>query len=99
MITVPNAWTVLKENSSLVSGTAWEHLNNQEGGSGTGETILTREVIGTMDNVLEMTAQLEAPLELSGALNILELYGVIDNIREVEGLIEILNIEGTISCK
>ena len=35
MITMPNAWTVLKENSSLVSGTAWEHLNNQEGGGGT----------------------------------------------------------------
>jgi hypothetical protein len=23
------AWEVLKQNSTLVSGTAWEHLNNQ----------------------------------------------------------------------
>ena len=28
------AWEVLKSNSTLVSGTAWEHLNNQAGGDG-----------------------------------------------------------------
>jgi hypothetical protein len=29
-----NAWELLTEHSSLSSGTAWEHLNNQVGGSG-----------------------------------------------------------------
>jgi len=36
MIEMPDAWTILKENSSLESGDAWEHLNNQMGGDGSG---------------------------------------------------------------
>jgi len=28
------AWEVLKSNSTLLSGTAWDHLNNQAGGGG-----------------------------------------------------------------
>ena len=32
-------WELLTKYSSLESGTAWEHLNSQEGG-GTGETII-----------------------------------------------------------
>ncbi len=32
---MPDAWTILKNNSSLASGDAWEHLNNQMGGTGT----------------------------------------------------------------
>lgn len=39
MIEMPDAWTILKENSSLVSGDAWEHLNNQVSGSGDSLTL------------------------------------------------------------
>lgn len=37
---MPDAWTILKENSSLDSGDAWEHLNAQEGGSGSGVVLI-----------------------------------------------------------
>lgn len=30
-----DTWTILKDNSALPLGDAWEHLNAQEGGSGT----------------------------------------------------------------
>lgn len=30
-----NAWQVLTSQSLLISGTAWEHLNNQQGGNNT----------------------------------------------------------------
>lgn len=29
---MPSAWEILKGNSTLDSGRAWDHLNNQEGG-------------------------------------------------------------------
>lgn len=29
---MPDAWTILKDNSTLAQGDAWEHLNNQGGG-------------------------------------------------------------------
>ena len=34
------AWEILTGNSTLPSGTAWEHLNNQQGGSGVGVVLL-----------------------------------------------------------
>ncbi len=41
MTEMPDTWTILKANSSLGSGDAWEHLENQEGGgSGTNLVLL-----------------------------------------------------------
>lgn len=40
-------WELLIEHSSLSSGTAWEHLNNQVGGSG-GETIFVTTPINVL---------------------------------------------------
>ena len=37
---MPDTWTILKANSSLGSGDAWEHLENQEGGSGSGTNLI-----------------------------------------------------------
>jgi hypothetical protein len=34
-----DAWEILYDNSTLASGDAWEHLNNQEGGGGGDITI------------------------------------------------------------
>ena len=36
---MPTAWEILKSNSTLQSGTAWEHLNNQAGG-GAGDVLI-----------------------------------------------------------
>lgn len=41
-----DAWTTLKNNSTLDSGDAWLHLNNQNAGTGTGE-IVYRDVGGS----------------------------------------------------
>jgi len=46
---MPNAWTLLKEYSSLDSGTAWEHLNSQEGGGSGGDPY----PIGVTDVILD----------------------------------------------
>ncbi len=34
-----DAWEILYDNSTLTTGDAWEHLNNQEGGGG-GDIII-----------------------------------------------------------
>lgn len=39
------AWQLLTENSTLLSGTAWQHLNNQGGG---GEVIINTTVYGEL---------------------------------------------------
>lgn len=40
MTEMPNAWERLKANSSLEAGTAWEHLNAQQGGIGPGGSLV-----------------------------------------------------------
>jgi hypothetical protein len=50
------AWEVLKQNSTLVSGTAWEHLNNQEGG---GEGIFYTLVDGLEVEMSECDVDVE----------------------------------------
>lgn len=35
-----SAWTQLIANSTLTSGTAWQHLQNQQGGGGAGPTYV-----------------------------------------------------------
>ncbi len=32
---MPDTWTILKDNSTLLLGDAWEHLNNQQTGDTT----------------------------------------------------------------
>lgn len=37
---MPDAWTTLVENSSLESGDAWEHLQAQQAGGGSYDTMV-----------------------------------------------------------
>lgn len=64
------AWELLVANSSLVSGTAWEHLNAQTGGSGQapGEgqfSILLRSSVAARGGMLTDVA---VPVELVAVL-------------------------------
>jgi len=55
---MPDTWTILKENSSLDSGDAWEHLNNQEGGTGPGGSLVLLDGLeiqmGLQEYILEI---------------------------------------------
>jgi hypothetical protein len=53
MTEMPDAWTILKTNSTLDSGDAWEHLNNQSGESGPGGSLV---LIDGLDLEVDMSA-------------------------------------------
>lgn len=42
------AWEILTGNSTLLSGTAWDHLNNQNGDGG-GDVIINTTVYGELE--------------------------------------------------
>ena len=56
------AWQILTGNSSLISGTAWQHLNAQQGGG-----AVTLNIYG--ETVAELEAAMDAELE-SGELSV-----------------------------
>lgn len=57
------AWQILTGNSTLPSGTAWQHLNNQQGGNG-GEPIYI-ERLHTIygERVIQLMSDYEVSLE------------------------------------
>lgn len=57
------AWQKLIAGSTLPSGTAWQHLNAQGGGSGAGDIFIYDEI------GVELMAQ-DYDVELSGELNV-----------------------------
>lgn len=71
-----DAWEILYDNSTLVTGDAWEHLNNQEGGTISGETLVHADGI-TMS--LD-TAELAVSISSSELLIGVESDAVIANI-------------------
>ena len=42
------AWEILTGNSTLSSGTAWQHLNNQEAGGG---TVIENIILQVFDDI------------------------------------------------
>lgn len=68
---MPDAWTILKENSSLESGDAWEHLNNQETGVGIGLVLLDGLEIEMSDCCFDVEIQLaEMDVEIENELTV-----------------------------
>ena len=49
-----DAWEILYANSTLQTGDAWEHLNNQEGGGGGGYAVLADGLGITVDNSVHL---------------------------------------------
>ncbi len=62
-----DAWETLIDNSSLITGDAWEHLNAQEGEGPGGSLVLMDGLeleIDTMEFVLELeTVEFEVEIE------------------------------------
>jgi hypothetical protein len=54
------AWQALTANSTLTSGTAWEHLNAQGGGS---DVVIHADGIGVDIDMVDVTVYLEPPIE------------------------------------
>lgn len=53
-----DAWETLTGNSTLPSGDAWEHLNNQTGGGEGGETVfLIGELSSNIQSVLSINTE------------------------------------------
>jgi hypothetical protein len=55
------AWQALTANSTLPSGTAWEHLNAQDGGSG--GVVIHADGIGVDIDMVDVTVYIEPPVE------------------------------------
>lgn len=70
------AWSILTGNSSLPSGTAWQHLNAQQGG-GPVNLVLYGETVA------ELMADLSADLEQADIVATLE-YGELGSTLEAE---------------
>ncbi len=53
---MPDTWTTLKDGSSLTSGDAWDHLNNQIAGTGPGDGLVLFDglEVELSDNDLEV---------------------------------------------
>ncbi len=58
-----DAWEILYDNSTLTTGDAWEHLNNQEGG-GEGDIIIVGGIT-EMDIDLTLSANIDTVLSLN----------------------------------
>lgn len=60
------AWEILTSNSTLPSGTAWQHLNSQGGGGGSG--VIVNDGIDVEVNTMNVEIELDAStLEIEAA--------------------------------
>ena len=80
------AWDILVQGSSLPSGTAWDHLNHQEGSGGGSVVVMgmagNLEALGIEGSVLSevpVASVLSEELELD--VSLLPLSGVVSNIE------------------
>lgn len=57
------AWTTLIANSTLQTGTAWQHLQNQQGGGGPAQVTFVDNIDVEVEDML-FEAELEADIEV-----------------------------------
>lgn len=65
------AWETLTSNSSLESGTAWEHLNAQTGDGA--ETIILADGMGLEVDIQELNVVVSDTLDVELSINVGEL--------------------------
>ena len=88
-----DAWEILIDDSTIISGDAWEHLQAQS--AGTNQIIYVNGGIdGTItEGILEATMEV---MELSGAIEeVGSLSGVMDEV-EMTGTIALVDLDGTL---
>ncbi len=78
---MPTPAEILLENSTLQSGTPWEHLNAQEGGEGTGPILIVGEVeIDTIQDVVDIdiidTVSIEVDLPDRVEVNVIDTISI-----------------------